>query len=136
MSSTGSGSGSAGGTAARPPTSFKVLAELRLNHLPNNGKFVVQRQCGGSVPDGATQFYLAWSWDAPNGGTSWKGGGSVQADQIPAMIDALVKAYESETGEKLPACGGSGNGGNDAPTEPKIGESGTFADMFAGEGGD
>ena len=121
-------------SAARLPTSFKVLAEVPLRHLPNNGKFVVQRQRGGSVPDGATQFFLAWSWDAPNGEKSWKGGGSVQAEQIPAMIDALARAYEAETGEKLPACGGSGDGCG-APAEPEVDRTGTFADMLDEEEG-
>ena len=128
---------SANGGAGNVPTSFEVLSEVALDHLPNDARFVVQRQRGGSVPEDAVQFYLAWNWQGLNGsGRTWKGGGSVQAGQIPAMIDALARAYEAATGEKLPGCGGVGGGGKGGrPAEPEIGQSGTFADMCAGEEG-
>ena len=86
---------SGGGSAsARPPTSFTVLEEVPLKHLPNNGRIAVQRQRGGYVPDDAVQFYIGWSWDAPNGGRAWKGGGSVQAGQVQDVIDALAGALD------------------------------------------
>ena len=110
----------------RPPT-YAVLSDVPLKHLPNGARFVVQRQRGGQVPDDAVQFYLAWTAVKIGGGTSWTGGGSIQAGQVPEIIDALASACETETGRR-PSCGGAQNvGGSQA------GKTGTFADLFAGD---
>ena len=95
------GTAGTGAADAKLPTSFKVLQEVPLSHLPNDAKFVVQRQRGGSVPDSAVQFYLAWKWRSPDGKDVWRGGGSIQADQIQDMVNALVEAHKSETGEAV-----------------------------------
>lgn len=87
------------GADASLPTSFDVLAEVPLRHLPNDAKFVVQRQRGGAVPPNAVQFYLAWKWKSADGKDVWRGGGSVQAEQVSEMIDALDKAYKAATGK-------------------------------------
>ena len=116
MSSSGAGGGSA---SARPKTSFAVLAEVPLKHLPNSGRLAVQRQRGGYVPDEAVQFYLGWSWDAPNGGRAWKGGGSVQAGQVQAVIDALAEAYGKTEEDRARAAGG---GSADASPATGVGE--------------
>ena len=113
----------------RPPT-YAVLSDVPLKHLPNGARFVVQRQRGGQVPDDAVQFYLAWTSIKIGGGTSWTGGGSIQAGQVPEIIDALASACESETGRR-PSCGGAPDGGGG-----KVGQTGTFADLFAGDDGD
>lgn len=112
--SSGTGGSSA---AARPPTSFSVIAEVPLRHLPNNGRLAVQRQRGGYVPDEAVQFYIGWSWDAPNGGRAWKGGGSIQAGQVPDVIKALAAALDKVAGSKAAGGGtGPGDGQNAPPT--------------------
>lgn len=119
-----------------PPT-YIALADVPLKHLPNGARFIVQRQRGGMIPDGAVQFYLAWSTVKANGGTLYSGGGSVQADQVPDVIDALARAYEKETGERLPSGTGAPAqeyGGFVLPDEPpasEAGRSGTFADLCA-----
>ena len=117
--SSGGGGGSA---AARPKTSLTVLAEVPLKHLPNNGRLAVQRQRGGYVPDEAVQFYLGWSWDAPNGGRAWKAGGSVQAEQVQAMIDAIAEAYEKTKEERARAAGGSSDASPATAAAPTAGD--------------
>lgn len=129
--------------SAAPPT-YIALADVPLKHLPNGARFIVQRQRGGMIPDGVVQFYLAWSTVKANGGTLYTGGGSIQADQVPDFIDALARAYEKETGERLPSGTGASTqayGGfvlpdGSSPSEPaaeeaRTGRTGTFADMCA-----
>ena len=113
----GSGTGSAAADA-KLPTTFDVLREVPLRHLPNDAKFVVQRQRGGSVPPDAVQFYLAWKWKAPDGKDVWRGCGSVQADQVQEVVDALIEAHKAATGR-------------DVSSGPK--RTGTFADLCCGD---
>ena len=139
-SSGSSGSGAAPPAAVRdasgaiPPTTYSVLAEVPLGHLPNNAKICVQRQRGGYVPEDAVQFFLAWAWDAPGGSTAWKGGGSIQAEQIPDVIAALARAYKSETGQPVPGLGGVDGSAGDAGEE--TGRTGTFADLYVADEGE
>lgn len=121
----------ADGAGDRPPPTYVALADVPLGHLPNGARFVVQRQRGGAIPDDIVQFYLGWSSVKPGGGSSWTGGGSVQAEQVPDLIDALATACESETGRR-PTRGG----GAPAGAEAEVGRSGTFADMCCEDGGE
>lgn len=120
MSGNGSGSGAPGG-----PPSMRVVTEVALKHLPNDAHIAIQRQTGGPVPADEIQLYIAWNWKSEGGGRAWGRGGSIQAEQIPDLIDALARAYKSETGEDVPGWA-DGGGAADGPT-------GTFADLCTGD---
>ncbi len=68
---------------------------MKLNHLPNNAKLILQKQTGGKIPQDAHQFGLPSTWiNSDNSQEVWSNGPSIQLDQIPELIEMLRYAYE------------------------------------------
>ena len=67
---------------------------MRLNHLPNNTKLLVQRQRGSMIPDNAIQFGLPTTFDTESGRSAFVKGPSIQLGQIPELIKILTDVYQ------------------------------------------
>lgn len=81
---------------------FETISQMKLNHLPNDAKLILQRQKGGMIPKGKVQFGLPTTFVNPdNKQTVWNRGPSIQLEQIPELIYMLQKIYEKYSGCKL-----------------------------------
>jgi len=74
---------------------FETIDQMKLKHLPNNAKLILQRQKGGMIPKDKFQFGLPTTFVNPdNKQTVWNRGPSIQLEQIPELIDMLKQTYE------------------------------------------
>ena len=74
---------------------FETIAQMKINHLPNNAKLLLQIQKGNKVPQDEVQFGLPSTFiNSENSQTVWNRGPSIQLEQIPELIEMLTKAYE------------------------------------------
>ncbi len=73
---------------------FETIAQMKLEHLPNDAKLVLQRQkseiIGNRIQFGLPSTFL----NSENGQTVWNKGPSIQLEQIPELIKMLQDAYE------------------------------------------
>jgi hypothetical protein len=95
---------------------FETVSEMKLEHLPNDARLILQRQKSQMIGD-KIQFGLPSIFVNPeNKQTVWCKGPSIQVQQIPELIAMLELAYEKYTGCKL--------------DESKSAKTNTFADML------
>jgi len=95
--------------------SFEKLDEMKLNHLPNDAKLILQRVKGDKIPDDAVQFYIATTFvNSENNQTVWNKGPSIQLEQIPEFVEKLSELYKKYSGKNI--------------TESKTEKTVTFAD--------
>ena len=83
---------------------FETISHMRLHHLPNDSRLIIQRQTGSVIPNGKIQFGLPSTFiNTDNGQTVWNRGPSIQLEQLPELIGMLVKTYEKYSGKKISA---------------------------------
>ena len=81
---------------------FETIAQMKLNHLPNDAKLILQRQNGCMIPQDKFQFGLPTTFVNPeNKQTVWNRGPSIQLEQIPELIEMLSKVYEKYSGKNI-----------------------------------
>ena len=73
---------------------FETLGEMRLKHLPNDTRLLVQRQRGSMIPDNAIQFGLPTTFVTESGRSAFVKGPSIQLEQIPELIKILTDVYQ------------------------------------------
>lgn len=99
---------------------YDTIMSMKLKHLPNDAKLLIQRQTGGKINKESIQFGLPSTFVNPdNCQIVTMNGPSIQLEQIPELIEILTKAYEKYSGCKLP--------------ETKSGKTNTFADVYPEE---
>jgi len=82
---------------------FETISQMKLHHLPNDAKLVIQRQRGAMIPDGTIQFGLPTTFvNSENNQTVWNRGQSIQIQQIPELIEMLSKVYEKYSRKNIP----------------------------------
>jgi hypothetical protein len=70
---------------------FEKIEEMKLNHLPNDAKLVIQRQ-RSDVIGKKIQMYLATTFvNSENSQIVWNKGFSIQLEQIPQLVEMLQK---------------------------------------------
>ncbi len=78
-----------------PDENFETITQMKLNHLPNDARLVLQRQKGGVIPKDAVQFGLPTTFvNSANGQTVWNRGPSIQVEQIPELIQILTDIHK------------------------------------------
>lgn len=98
-------------------TKYETVRSMKLNHLPNDAKLVLQKQTGGKIPQGDIQFGLPSTFvNKDNGQDVWSNGPSVSLEQVPELIEMLQYGYEKYSGKKL--------------VKTKSEKTNTFADMY------
>lgn len=95
---------------------FEPIAEMKVHHLNNDAKILLQRQRNKFVSEGIIQFGLARSFVNENKEIITMPGPSIQLEQLPELIEMLSQAYEKYSGCKIP--------------ETKSKKTNTFADML------
>ena len=79
---------------------YDTVRSMKLNHLPNDAKLILQKQTGGKIPPGTIQFGLPSTFvNSDNGQDVWSNGPSVQLEQIPELIEMLKYAHEKYSGK-------------------------------------
>ena len=79
---------------------FETIDQMKLNHLPNDAKLMLQIQKGGMIPQDKFQFGLPTTFVNPdNRQTVWNRGPSIQLEQIPELMDMLKQTYEKYSGK-------------------------------------
>ena len=74
---------------------FETIAQMKLKHLPNDARLLLQRQKGNMIPKNKVQFGLPSTFvNSENNQTVWNRGPSIQLEQLPELIELLAKAYE------------------------------------------
>jgi hypothetical protein len=95
---------------------FETIGEIKVHHLNNDAKILLQRQRNKFVSEDKIQFGLARSFVNENKETVTLPGPSIQLEQLPELIGMLTEAYEKYSGCKIP--------------ETKSEKTNTFADML------
>jgi len=81
---------------------FETISQMKLHHLPNEAKLIIQRQKGDMIPDDKIQFGLPTTFlNSENGQTVWNRGPSIQIQQIPELVEMLSKVYEKYSGKNI-----------------------------------
>ena len=95
---------------------FETIGEIKVHHLNNDAKILLQRQRNQFVPDDKIQFGLARSFVNENKEIVTLPGPSIQLEQLPELVEMLTQTYEKYSGCKI--------------SETKSGKTNTFADML------
>jgi len=69
---------------------FEKINEMKLNHLPNDAKLVIQRQ-RSDVIGKKIQMYLATTFVNSENQIVWNKGFLIQLGQIPQLVEMLQK---------------------------------------------
>ena len=80
---------------------FETIAQMKINHLQNNAKLLLQIQKGNKVPQDKVQFGIPSTFiNSENSQTVWNRGPSIQLEQIPELIEMLQKTHGKYSGKK------------------------------------
>lgn len=79
---------------------FETISQMKLHHLPNDAKLILQRQRGDMITSDKVQFGLPTTFINPdNKQTVWNRGPSIQLEQLPELIKILTDAHKKYSKE-------------------------------------